>query len=141
MTLPILILLISIPGIQLTSIDDEVIKQFTVSEILDDTTADCSLTPGSGGPMDRILKFDLIGPPMPENTGIIHGPSSMLTLHENHLLVTPSMIPVRPNPEPEPPAKVPDAITPEPPVVLVVMAVALLSLFFFRRRTATRHSR
>jgi hypothetical protein len=129
MLLPLILLLVL--GIKPAPIDDDLIKDFRVNELVDETTTDCTENPSSGGPMDQTLKMELVEPLKPDEMVTTPIIGHELCHQDTTDSVKPMMVPVRPpQPDPQPQPEPPSAITPEPSIFLFTF-FGMVFLFFF----------
>lgn len=142
MMLPILILLFAFPDIKRIPVENEFIKEFYVTESIDDSTTDCSENPSGGGPLDTLLKTEHDERPMPFDNGIVQEFAAESRRDEPSIFVAPRFSPSRPkpSPEPDPLLEPPQVVTPEPPTALILFtsAILLLLLFGLRQKKLTR---
>ena len=132
-----ILLLLAFPDIKQVPIDDEMLKDFSYSESIDETTTDCTQNPSSGGPMSLPLKLELTEPSMPENTGIVTDFPLMSTHDDppNRIIPYFGSVTSKPDLEPDLSPMSLETITPEPPPVIIVgMTAAMMLFLLFGRR-------
>lgn len=138
--LPILLFLLAFAGIQRPPIPDDIVREYVVTQIDDETTADCSTTPGSGArfsgePLEIDWNFSnepefshTLPPTQPLSVELLPNfPGNYGTNGTNSMRI----VPTRPPELPKTPT-----ITPEPPplAILTITGLTLLFLLFGHNR-------
>lgn len=134
------LIFLGLTGLQRTAIPDDIVREFVVTTIVDETTADCSTPPGGGArfvgdpfEIDWVIPADLESGelPLPAPTLTINSPYSGYP--GRHLNGSVNSIATR-SPDPQMPD--PPIMTPEPPpvAILTLTGVMLIYLLFGRKR-------
>ncbi len=143
MMLPILFLLLSLLDIKHPPIDDALIRDFTVNEIIDDTTTDCAEKDLPSRRIEIHLKKDAIEPLKPEDVQNTSPPDNRFIPQDTTETIRSMVVPVKPpQPDPSPQPEPPIVLTPEPAMLAILSITGAMLLFLlFGRRTGRRFSR